>query len=181
MTTHYTRTVVVLHWLVALLIFAAFPIGLLMSDMPLSPLKLKLVSYHKWLGVTVFLFVLVRLAWRATHTPPLPVAMPAWQQRAANGVHYLLYLLIFIIPLTGWLMSSAKGLQTAYLGVLPLPDLLGKDKALGKVLEEVHAALNYGMLALVILHIGAALQHQFIVHDGVLARMLPFLDKETRR
>ncbi len=181
MTTHYTRTVVVLHWLVALLIFAAFPIGLLMSDMPLSPLKLKLVSYHKWLGVTVFLFVLVRLAWRATHTPPLPVAMPVWQQRAANGVHYLLYLLIFIIPLTGWLMSSAKGVQTVYLGVLPLPDLLGKDKALGKVLEDVHAALNYGMLALVILHIGAALQHQFILRDGVLARMLPFLDKEITR
>lgn len=180
--TQYTRTAVLLHWLVAFLILGAFPIGLIMSDMHLSPLKLKLVSYHKWLGVTVFMFAVARLAWRATHTPPpLPASVPVWQHRAANGLHYLLYLLIFIIPLSGWLMSSAKGVQTVYLGVLPLPDLLGKDKALGKVLEEVHSALNYGMLALVILHIGAALKHQLVDRDGVLARMLPFLHKETTR
>ncbi|MCL4469855.1 MAG: cytochrome b [Gammaproteobacteria bacterium] len=176
----YTRTAVALHWLAAILIFAAFPLGLIMSDLPLSPLKLKLISYHKWLGVSVFLLAAARLAWRATHTPPpLPDVMPAWQRRAASGLHFLLYLLLFAIPLSGWLMSSAKGFQTVYFGVLPLPDLIGKDKALGDALQEVHEMLNYGLLALVSAHVAAALKHQFIDRDGILARMLPFLDRRS--
>lgn len=178
----YSRTAISLHWLVAFLILAAFPLGLTMSDLALSPLKLKLISYHKWLGVTVFLLAAARLAWRATHTPPpLPDAMLAWQRTATHAVHHLLYVLLFAIPLSGWLMSSAKGFQTVYLGVLPLPDLIGKDKALGDVLKEVHGMLNYGMLVLVIAHVGAALKHHFIDRDGILARMLPFLDKENTR
>lgn len=174
----YTKTAIALHWLVVFLIIGAFPLGMVMSDLPLSPLKLKLISYHKWLGVTVFILVVARLAWRTTHTPPpLPASMPRWEQRAANGLHHLLYLLLFVIPLSGWLMSSAKGMQTVYLGVLPLPDLISKDKPLGHLLATVHAALNYSMLALVVAHIAAALKHQFIDHDGIVARMLPFLDK----
>ena len=178
-TARYTRTAIALHWLAAILIFAAFPLGLIMSDLPLSPLKLKLISYHKWLGVSVFLLAAARLAWRATHTPPLPDVMPAWQRRAANGLHFLLYLLLFAIPLSGWLMSSAKGFQTVYFGVLPLPDLIGKDKALGDALQEVHEMLNYGLLALVSAHVAAALKHQFIDRNGILARMLPFLDRRS--
>ena len=180
--TRYTNTAVALHWLMALLIFAAFPLGLYMGNLPFSPTKLRLFSYHKWLGVTVFLLVLMRLAWRATHpAPQLPATMTAWERFAAQAGHYLLYLLIFAIPLTGWLMSSAKGMQTVYLGVVPLPDLLGKDKALGRLLQETHAALNMAMLALVAFHIVAALRHHFVERDGILARMLPFLDKESSR
>ncbi|BAN35968.1 cytochrome B561 [Sulfuricella denitrificans skB26] len=184
MTTsaRYTFTAIRLHWLIAFLIFAAFPIGLYMSDLELSPLKLQLISYHKWLGVTIFLLAVARLAWRAKHTPPpLPETMLAWQRTATHAVHHLLYLLIIAIPLSGWLMSSAKGFQTVYFGVLPLPDLIGKDKALGDILKEVHELLNYGMLGLVIAHVGAALKHHFIDRDGILARMLPFLDKENTR
>lgn len=178
----YTGTAISLHWLIAFLILAAFPLGLYMSDLTLSPLKLKLESYHKWIGVTVFLLAAARLAWRATHTPPpLPATMPAWERYAAHGLHHLLYVLLFAIPLSGWLMSSAKGFQVVYLGVLPLPDLVGKDKALGNVLREVHELLNFGMLGLVIGHVGAALKHQFIDRDDILARMLPFLNKENSR
>lgn len=178
----YTTTAIALHWLVALLIFTAFPLGIFMSDMPLSPLKLKLISYHKWLGVTVFLLAVARLAWRIGHTPPpLPETIPAWQRSAAQGLHHLLYLLLFAIPLSGWLMSSAKGFQTVYLGVLPLPDLIGKDKALSDALKAVHEMLNFGLLALVFGHIAAALKHQFIDRNGILARMLPFLGKEIPR
>lgn len=180
--TRYTGTAIALHWLIAFLILAAFPLGLIMSDMALSPLKLKLFSYHKWLGVTVFLLAVARLAWRATHTPPpLPAAVPAWQQRAAHGLHFLLYALLFAIPLSGWLTSSAKGFQTVYLGVLPLPDLVGKNKALGDLLREVHEMLNMGLLALVAVHVAAALKHHFIDRDGVLTQMLPFLDKGASR
>ena len=175
----YTRTAIVLHWLIALLILAAFPLGLYMSDLALSPLKLRLISYHKWLGVTVLLLAVARLVWRAGHPPPaLPGTIPLWQQRAAHVLHFLLYVLLFAIPLSGWLMSSAKGFQTVYLGLVPLPDLIGKDKALGLLLENVHATLNFTMLALLAGHVGAAFKHQYMERDGVLARMLPFLSKE---
>ncbi|MDE2584421.1 MAG: cytochrome b/b6 domain-containing protein, partial [Betaproteobacteria bacterium] len=90
----YTRTAVLLHWLVALLIFAAFPLGVYMHDLPLSPTKLQLFSYHKWMGITVLLLVAIRLAWRLTHQPPAEAAGPRWQQVAATAVHHLLYLLM---------------------------------------------------------------------------------------
>jgi cytochrome b561 len=170
--TRYSTPAIVLHWLMALLIFTTFPLGLTMVDLPLSPDKLKLYSYHKWIGVTVFLLVAVRLAWRLTHTPPpLPDSIAAWQRRASAAVHGLLYLLMVAIPLSGWLMSSAKGFQTVWFGVLPLPDLVEKNRELGELLAGVHKALNFTLLALVVLHVGAALKHHFIEHQPFLQRM----------
>jgi cytochrome b561 len=170
--TRYSTPAVVLHWLVALLIFAGFPLGLYMVGLPLSPDKLRLYSYHKWIGVTVLLLVAIRVGWRLTHTPPpLPDGIAAWQRRASAIVHGLLYVLMVAIPLSGWLMSSAKGFQTVWFGVLPLPDLVGKDKALGELLAGVHKTLNFTLLALVVLHVGAALQHHFIERQPFLQRM----------
>jgi cytochrome b561 len=172
----YTGVAIGLHWLIAFAIIGAFALGLYMSDLPLSPLKLKLYSWHKWAGVTIFLFVVLRLGWRMLHRPPeLPAAMPAWQRQAAAATHVLLYLLMLAVPLSGWLMSSAKGFQTVWFGVLPLPDLVGKSKELGDLLKEVHELLNFSMAALVVAHLGAALKHHFVDRDDVLARMLPFL------
>jgi len=178
----YTRAAMLLHWLMALLIFVTFPVGLVMHEMVLSPNKLRLMSYHKWLGVTVFVLVMVRLVWRASHQPvPLLASAPQWQRAAAHGVHVLLYLLLFSIPLSGWLMSSAKGFQTVYLGVLPLPDLIAKDKVLGDALAALHEVLNVTLLLLIVSHIGASLKHHFIDRDGTLARMLPFLDRSSSK
>lgn len=180
MPNRYTHTAVSLHWLIALLIFATFPLGVYMHDLPFSPDKLRLYSYHKWIGVTIFMLAIIRLAWRATHRPPpLPASMPKWERYAAEGVHYLLYALLFLIPLSGWLMSSAKGFQTVWFGVLPLPDLVGKNKELGDLLQKVHELLNFSLLGLVLAHVGAALKHHFIQHDTILERMLPFLRRES--
>lgn len=171
----YTATAITLHWLTALLVLVTFPLGVYMHELQLSPFKLQLLSYHKWIGVTIFLLTLWRLAWRVGHIPPpLPETIPLWQQRAAQGLHYLLYALLLIIPLSGWLMSSAKGVPVVYLGLVQLPDLVGKDKALGDLLHEVHEALNFGLLALVGMHVAAALKHHFIDMDATLLRMLPF-------
>ncbi len=168
----YTRTAVALHWLVALLIFVAFPLGVYMHELPVSPERLRLYSYHKWIGVTIFLLVAVRLTWRAAHTPPaLPAGIAAWQRRASAIVHGLLYGLMLAIPLSGWLMSSAKGFQTVWFGVVPLPDLLEKNRELGELLAGVHQALNFTLLVLVILHVAAALQHHFIERQPFLQRM----------
>lgn len=177
-TPAYTRTAVLLHWLIALLIVVSFGVGLYMVGLKLSPTKLKIYSYHKWVGVSIFTLVVIRLLWRATHrAPTLPDAMPDWQRRLAEVMHWLLYLLILIIPISGWLMSSAKGFQTVVFGVLPIPDLIGKDKELGDTLAQVHAALNYFMAGLVVMHAAAAIKHHFVDRDEVLARMLPFLNR----
>lgn len=170
----YTPLAIGLHWLIALLILVSFSVGVYMSDLPLSPDKLKIYSWHKWAGVTIFILVGLRCAWRIFHRPPSqPAGMPPWQQNLATVTHLLLYVLMIAIPISGWLMSSAKGFQTIYFGVLPLPDLLGKSKEVGDVLEVVHTALNYTMLALVALHVAAAVKHRLIDKDDVLARMLP--------
>jgi cytochrome b561 len=178
----YTRTAIGLHWGIALAILAAGPLGFYMHDLPLSPAKLKLFSYHKWLGMTVLCLAALRVAWRLAHrVPDLPAAMPRWERFAAIGTHALLYALLLAVPLSGWLMSSATGFQTIWFGVVPLPDLVGKDKELGRLLLAVHEALNFLMIALVGAHVAAALKHHFVARDDVLARMAPFLDWRKRR
>ncbi|MFT4045131.1 MAG: cytochrome b [Solimonas sp.] len=163
------------HWLVALLIVAAYGVAWTMVGMKLSPAKLKLFNYHKWIGVTVFALAVLRVLWRLhRRPPPLPETMRAWERRTAEITHRLLYLLLFAIPLSGWLMSSAKGFQTVYLGKLPIPDLLAKNPPLGAALTEVHVALTWLLLGLLALHVAAALKHHLIDRDDVLRRMLPF-------
>ena len=172
MTLRYTATAVVLHWLLAALIFVAFPLAFYMSDLPLSPARLQLYSYHKWIGISVLLLVGLRIVWRLTHRPPaLPNDLPRWQRAASHAVHGLLYLLILAVPMTGWLMSSAKGFQTVWFGVLPLPDLVEKNRELGQALGSAHQFLNYLLLTLVILHVVAALKHHFHERRPFLQRM----------
>ena len=174
MNARYTKTAKGLHWLMAVLFFGMLGLGFYMQGLPLSPDKLKLYSWHKWVGVTVFLLALFRIAWRVTHQPPaLPSSMPRLMQIAAHAGHHMLYMLMFLIPLSGWLMSSAKGFQTVWFGILPIPDLLEKNKELGDLLLIVHVSLNYLFIAVLVGHIGAALKHHFIDKDDILTRMLP--------
>lgn len=172
-TDRYTGTAIVLHWLSALLIVAGFTLGISMVDLPISRQKLEWFAWHKWIGITVFLLTCARVGWRALHAAPAPVPMPAWQQRSATISHRLLYVLLLIIPVSGWLYSSSTGVQVVYLNLIPLPDLVPKDKELAAVLKAVHVTLNFSMLALVCLHTAAALKHHFVDHDTVLVRMLP--------
>lgn len=168
----YTTPAIALHWLMAIMLVAIWGVGQYMHELPLSPQKLQIYSWHKWAGVTAFVLVVVRLAWRIGHAPPaLPTAMSATMQRAAHAGHAVLYLLMFAVPLTGWLMSSAYGFQTVWFGALPIPDLLGKDKALGDTLKAVHGLLNWLLALAVTGHVLAAIKHQLIDKDCLLARM----------
>ncbi|MDE2270025.1 MAG: cytochrome b [Betaproteobacteria bacterium] len=172
----YTLPAQLLHWLIALLIFGLFPLGLYMHGLPLSVRKIELYSWHKWFGITVLLLVVLRIGWRLTHRPPpLPGDIPPWQQATATLMHELLYLLMLCIPLSGWALSSAAGVPVVWWGVWKLPNLLPANPAMAHLLELVHATLNYTLAALVAVHMAAALKHQFIDHDGVLLRMLPRL------
>ncbi len=172
MDTAYTPLAKGLHWLMALLIAGLLTLGLYMSDLPLSPEKLRLYAWHKWAGVTVFALVWLRLAWRLTHRPAeLPASVPPLMKRLASVGHALLYVLMIAIPLSGWLMSSAKGFQTVWFGVVPIPDLIGRDRELGDALQWLHKGLNACLMLLLAGHIGAALWHHFVRQDDVLGRM----------
>lgn len=175
-TASYGRPAIALHWLLAILLTANFAFGLYAADLPLSPAKLRNLSWHKWAGVTIFALSFARLAWRLhAGTPALPATMGPAQAALATWGHRALYVLFFAVPLSGWLFSSAAGFQTVYLGVLPIPDLLGKDRAVADALRTTHKLLNYLLAAFVAGHVAAAIKHHVVDRDEVLARMLPFL------
>ncbi|HVE07773.1 MAG TPA: cytochrome b [Paraburkholderia sp.] len=173
----YTRTAIAFHWLIALLIVCGFSLGWVMTDIPgFTPTKLRYFSWHKWIGVTVFALAVLRILWRATHAaPPLPDGMPAWQRSAAHLMHVLLYALMVLIPASGYLYSSAANVPVVYLGLVPLPRLIDPDPTLKVVMKTVHIGLNYTLLVLVVLHVAAALKHQWLDRDGLLSRMIPFI------
>jgi cytochrome b561 len=177
----YTSVAIALHWIIAAVIVFTFGLGLYMANLPASPTKLRLYSYHKWIGVTIFVLVVFRLLWRLTHrVPPPPPYMPGWQRVAAAASHVSLYVLTLAIPLSGWLFSSASGFQVVYLGKFPLPDLVEKNKMLAEQLQFTHHLLNYLMAAVVLLHVAAALKHHWIDRDDVLKRMLPSLGTRSQ-
>jgi cytochrome b561 len=172
----YDRTAISLHWLVALLMAPTFYIGWIMTDIRgFTPEKLRYFSWHKWLGVTLFALAVARAIWRVTHrAPPLPAGIDGWQRTSAQLVHVLLYLLMFAIPLSGYLYSSASGIQVVFLGIWPLPVLIGPDTALKIVLRTLHVAFNYMLIAVLALHVLAVAKHMLFDRQNILARMLPF-------
>jgi cytochrome b561 len=176
----YSGAAIALHWLTAVLIVTNLLLGLSMVALPISPRKLEWFLVHKSIGITVFLVTFARLAWRWYRPAPPPVAMPDWQRRSAAAAHALLYVLLVVIPISGWVYSSATGVQVVYLGLVPLPDLVPKDKALAGALRTTHVTLNFALFALLCVHVAAALKHHFGDRDAVLARMLPIVKpKET--
>jgi len=169
---HYTRTAVALHWAVAGLILAGLFMGWTMTSMEITPQRLQVYNYHKWIGVTVLALALVRLAWRTTHAAPALPTMPRWQRVAARSGHGLLYVLMLAVPIAGWIYSNASGYPVVYLGKLPLPNLVERDRELAAAWVQVHGNLAMILAVLVGLHVLAALQHQFITRDNTLRRML---------
>ena len=173
----YSSIAIALHWLIALLIVATFTLGLVMTDIPgLTPTKLRYFSWHKWAGVTVLALAALRLLWRLfRHPPAYADEMPAWQRGASHGLHWLLYVLMFAVPLSGYFYSLATGYPIVWFGVVELPVLIGPNPELKAVLKDAHYWLTMLLAALVALHVAAALKHLFVDRDGVMARMLPGL------
>lgn len=174
----YGGVAILLHWLLALMLTALFVLGVYMADLPFSPQRLKLYNYHKWAGVVVLTLSFLRLLWRLSHRPPalpaaMAAAMPRWQQWAHHGTHHALYVLFFAVPLLGWAYSSAAGFPIVVFGVLPLPDFVAVNKPLAEVIKPWHGYAAYALAALVLLHVAAALKHQLVDRDGLMARMWP--------
>ena len=175
---HYTRTAMLLHWVLGLALIALFGVGVYMADLPFSPQRLKLYNWHKWAGVTLLALSALRLLWRLAHRPPaLPNAveksMPGWQKLAHHGTHHLLYVLFFAVPLIGWAYSSAAGFPIVFLGLWQLPDFVPVSQGLAEAIKPWHQYTAFALAALAVLHIAAALKHQLVDRDGLLHRMLP--------
>jgi cytochrome b561 len=171
-STGYTRTAVSLHWLIAGLIISAFALGWVMTDLAITPLKVRMFNWHKWVGMTILGLAALRALWRLTHPAPPLLPMPAWQRISAHALHGLLYAMMFALPLSGWAYSNATGYPIVYLGLWRLPDLVMKDKALAAQLVQVHHTLGWVLLATVVIHVAAALKHHFVDRDETLKRML---------
>ncbi len=178
---HWSRLTIALHWLTVALIVAIAAIGLYMTDMPNSMAKLKTYALHKSLGLTVLALTLIRLAWRlraGTHRP-VPNT-PPWQRRAATVSHALLYLLLLVVPLSGWAYNSAANFALQWFGLINLPRLLPADAELKTVMLIMHNGAFWALMALVMLHTGAALWHHAHRRDPTLRRMLPILPHPER-
>ena len=164
------------HWVMALAILAMLVIGFKMTDLPISPDKFRIYGIHKSIGALILITAFLRLFWRFINiVPELPADMPTWQKLGAHGSHVALYIVMFVMPLSGWLMSSAAGFPVSVFGWFLLPNLIAPDSGLRPIFGFAHEVLAFVIIGLVSLHILAALKHHFIDKDNILRRMLPFV------
>jgi cytochrome b561 len=169
------------HWIIAGLIVTQFTLAWMADDLPLGMHKLALLARHKSFGMTVLMLAVLRLLWRLFNRPPeLPAGMSKVEAFLAKSTHILFYILLFAMPLTGWLMSSAKNYSVSWFGRFTWPDLIGKNERAFELLKTTHQTLSWLLFSLAILHILAALKHHFWDKDDVLKRMLPFTKSEKR-
>ena len=172
--TGYGIVHVAVHWIMAVLIVMTALRGLTMTDLPpLDPSTFEAYNLHKSLGITVLALAVLRLVWRIVHgAPKLPEGMSDLERSLATAAHHALYLLLFLVPLLGWLMSSTAAIPVSWFGMATLPSLMGADEGLKEIFEEAHELAANLLMILVGLHVLAALKHHFISKDNVLRRMI---------
>jgi len=166
------------HWTTVFLILVQGTIGLIMVALPKSPSVIPVFSLHKSLGLTILAFAVLRLTWRAFDPRPVePASMPRWQAIGARAGHVALYVLIFLVPLSGWWYDSVAALRPLYwFGLVQIPPLGGPDPSipdLKNIAAERHEFLFWTLIAVAAGHALIALIHHFHNHDDVLRRMLP--------
>ncbi len=166
---HYDTISRCLHWLMAFFILGMLACGLSLPYM--GEWKPVVIEWHKSFGICLLALAILRLGWRLLHAPPPSEPLPFWMNAASTASHAALYLLMFAIPLTGWYMVSAFDKPVQFFSLGPLPNLMEKDRAWAIAFRQWHWQLAYALIALIILHIGAALYHHFIRKDGILRRM----------
>jgi cytochrome b561 len=171
----YTGTAKLLHWLILTLLIVQFVLAWTMPHMRRDTQPETLINLHFSFGMLVLTVAVIRLAWRAGHGEPVPEdGLPPWQLQSARVVHWLLYALLFIVPVLGWINASWRGFPVMLFGLVEFPKLLSTRAAGWGWTGDVHGLLaNYLMLPLVGVHVAAALYHYFIRRDRVLQGMLP--------
>ena len=168
----YSRAAVAMHWILAIALFAQLALGWWMLELPKSPpgLRAGWFNLHKSIGLTLALAVLLRVVWRATHPPRADALLPRWQRNAARWAHGLLYACMLAMPLSGYLGSTFTRYPVRYFGVV-LPDWNRNWPAAKELMSNVHYAVAWLFMALLALHVGAALWHWVVQRDGVMDHM----------
>lgn len=180
---HYDPVAKTLHWLMALAILFLIAFGLYMVTQPPSMRTYRLFDFHKAVGVSLMVLAMLRLAWRFYRPPPpmLIEGAKAWEIWLAHGVHVVLYALMIVIPIFGWIGASASGLPMSFFGLAPIPGLPVADQRLQDFALAIHGWLNWIFMIVIVLHIAGALKRHFIVRDTTLMRMLPFRSNPNQR
>lgn len=187
-TFRYTSVSIALHWLMAFCVLLLVVLGLTMTRLKLPFDQLyPIYALHKSLGITVLILIAFRLFWRLTHRPPpFSLEVTPFERKAAKSAHWLLYVILFILPFSGWVLVSVspRNIPTIIYGVFQWPDLperLAPSSAAATTYTAlIHDYLAYFLIALVLLHAAAALRHYFIVGDDVLQKMLPIWRRAPR-
>jgi cytochrome b561 len=170
------------HWIIVALIVTQFALAWSEGDLPVGMHKLALLARHKSFGMTVLMLAVLRLLWRLKNPPPaLPSGMSRPERLIARATHVAFYVLLFVMPITGWMMSSAKNYSVSWFGLFTWPNLIGKNEAAFNLLHSTHEILSDILFVLAILHILAALKHHFWNKDDVLLRMLPFIRSQRTK
>lgn len=169
----YSTLTIALHWLMALLILGMLGVGLWMTELKNSPTKIEVYTWHKWIGLTILGLAAIRLIWRLYRQAPAALPGPAWQQRAASATHGLMYALMLAMPLTGWLQNSASGFPLTWFGLFKVPALIARNRDAFEFWQQTHEWLAWSLMALIAVHLAAALKHHLIDRDHTLRRMLP--------
>ena len=172
-----------LHWVIVVLIIVQYVLSQMAEAAeharaahPAAALEqLAILARHKSVGLTIFALALVRLLWRfVSPPPPLPANMPRWQVIGARLTHFGFYVVLFAMPISGLVMSAAANYPVSYFGLFTLPNLVAPDDGLKDLMKDVHETLFDVLLVLAVVHVVAAVKHEFFDHDGVLRRMLPW-------
>lgn len=163
-----------LHWAIAACIVLSVTFGLISGFADTAEVTQATLAIHQSVGVTIFALAAVRVAWRLTHpAPPLPPSTPKSQKIAAAVTHATLYVILFALPVTGYVGLAARGRPITIFGLFDLPNVIARSLKTSAAFQNVHNNLQYFLYGLLVLHIGAALYHQFVMKDGLLARMWP--------
>ena len=163
-----------LHWAIAALVFVQIALGWSAASWRLSPTKLDLFVWHKSTGMVILALMIARVAWRwANPAPALPADTPPLERRGAKASHFFLYVLLFLMPVTGWIVNSAANIPFRIFWLIPLPAIVEPDKAMADAAARAHFVLFVVLSLLVTVHVAAALRHHFFKRNDVLVRMLP--------
>ena len=169
----YGTTAKVFHWLIVALLLVQYPIGWFMPDIHRDMKPGAPMTFHISFGIVILLLIVMRFAWRLMHPVAPESSLPRWQRLGSEAVHWLLYALVLATTLTGWLFASFRGWSVSLFFVMPLPMLAGDNAAAGKAIDGLHQAMEWSLLAVIGIHVAAALAHIFVYRDRIMQRMLP--------
>jgi cytochrome b561 len=170
---HYGTPAKIFHWAIVALLLVQYPIGWLMPDIHRGMQPGVGMTFHVSTGLVILSLIVLRFAWRLTHPVAPESSLPAWQRLSSEVVHWMLYVMVLLTTLSGWLFASFRGWTISFFYLVPFPMLASDNAAAGKLIDGLHQAAEWTLLGLVAVHVAAALIHLFYYRDRIMNRMLP--------